>query len=326
MTGSSRLRLATSLIGAAVLSLVLAACGGDEQKTDGEQAPTVTPIEASPDNEGVKLTVGARDTTEQRILGEIFAQALEAAGYDVSTDLELASESAAVKAVEDGAIDGYPEYTTTALVSILGYAPEEIEPAAGEARADAAKDLEKKGLVAYGPSNFESSATVAMLRKTGEKLQVETLSDLKGESKKLTLAGPPGCEERYDCLGALEDAYGLQFESFTPVDPKSAFEVLDDKKTDASIVSSSAGQLFDDPEAYRLLADDKDVMPPGNVLFIASRTTLEEAGPSFAETIERVQSRLTLPIMQELNANVESDKSSPKEAAQQYLEDEGFVE
>ena len=92
-------------------------------------AATPAPIAASsrdepdpsrnPDNGKVKLTVGSKNFTEQFILGEIYAQALEAAGYDVDTELNLGSETIALKALKDGEISGYPEYTSTALTSFF---------------------------------------------------------------------------------------------------------------------------------------------------------------------------------------------------------------
>ena len=83
-------------------------------------------IEANPDNGRISLTIGSKNFTEQFILGEIYAQALEAAGYDVSTDLNLGSEQVALKALENGEISGYPEYTSTALTSFFDIAPEDV--------------------------------------------------------------------------------------------------------------------------------------------------------------------------------------------------------
>ena len=74
----------------------------------------------------MKLTVGSKNFTEQFILGEIYAQALQAAGYDVKTDLNLGSEQVALKALKAGEISGYPEYTSTALTSFFGLAPEDV--------------------------------------------------------------------------------------------------------------------------------------------------------------------------------------------------------
>ena len=64
--------------------------------------------------------MGSKNFTEEFILGEIYAQALQAAGYNVNTDLNLGSETIAFKALKDGEISGYPEYTSHALESFFG--------------------------------------------------------------------------------------------------------------------------------------------------------------------------------------------------------------
>ena len=77
-------------------------------------------IESNPDNAKVTITVGSKNFTEQKVLGEIYAQGLEAAGYKVKKELNLGDEKIALKALEGGEISAYPEYTGTALGSFFG--------------------------------------------------------------------------------------------------------------------------------------------------------------------------------------------------------------
>ena len=86
------LRTLFALLAALVLAFAVAACGDDDDDGDGGDT-TAGLIEENPDNNGVAITVGSKNFTEQIILGEIYAQALEAAGYDVSTDLNLGDET-----------------------------------------------------------------------------------------------------------------------------------------------------------------------------------------------------------------------------------------
>ncbi len=86
-------------------SLTFAACGSDDDDDSGsadtgttEQAAAA--IESNPDNAAVELTIGSKNFTEQKILGEIYAQALAAAGYTVDTQLNLGDEQTALKALE----------------------------------------------------------------------------------------------------------------------------------------------------------------------------------------------------------------------------------
>src|SRR5687768_10910863 len=92
-----------------LLALAFAAgCGGDDEGSESAQTATPTPagpqIQRDEANAEVSFTIGSKNFTEQRVLGEIFAQGLRAAGYQVSTELNLGDEHAALKAVKSGAV------------------------------------------------------------------------------------------------------------------------------------------------------------------------------------------------------------------------------
>ena len=328
MSSNARYKGLFALLAALVLALAIAACGDDDE--DSTETSTTesssTAIEENPDNNGISLTVGSKNFTEQIVLGEIYAQALEAAGYDVSTDLNLGDEFVALKALENGEISGYPEYTSTALTSFFDTAPEDV-PGDPQAALDQAQaDFEAKGLVAYPPTPFSSANAVGMLAANAEELGISSISDLE-DHQDLTLYGSPECRQRIDCLAGLEEYYGLTGlrENFTPIDIGLRYEVLDKGDADLSILFTTDAQLFTSSD-YTLLEDDKGVLPAGNVTFVASQDAADEAGPDFGETIEKVQGNLSLEVMQELNARVDIDKEKPEEAAQQYLEEFGYIE
>ena len=96
-------------ISAALIVVLLAACGN----VGGSGG-------AGDEGGGPSITVGSKDFTEQFILGELYAQALEANGFSVEKKLNLGSEQIADKALQNGQIDMYPEYTGTSLVAALG--------------------------------------------------------------------------------------------------------------------------------------------------------------------------------------------------------------
>ena len=329
MSTHPRLRALLALLAALALALAVAACGDDDDTTSAETSSDDTSanlIESNPDNESISLTVGSKNFTEQIVLGEIYAQALEAAGYDVSTDLNLGDEFVALKALESGEISGYPEYTSTALTSFFDTAPEDVPGDAQAALDQVQPDFEEKGLVAYTPTPFSSANAVGTLQTTADELGLEKISDLE-EHQDLTLYGSPECRQRIDCLAGLEEYYGLDGlrENFKPVDIGLRYEVLDKGDADLSILFTTDAQLFTSDD-YVLLEDDQGVLPAGNVTFVAGQEAADEAGPDFAETIEKVQGNLSLEVMQELNARVDIDREKPAQAAQEYLQEFGYIE
>jgi len=328
VTGNSRRRAGFALIAALVLALGVAACGGgdDDNDTGTSGGDSANLIKSNPANNGVQLTVGSKNFTEALILGEIYAKALQAAGYDVKTNLNLGSETVAYKALQDGEISGYPEYTSTLLTSIFGKEANQVPADAQEAYQQAQQELQPKGETAFQPTPFADANALGMLKTKADELGVTTISDLQGKSQDLTLYGSPECRQRVDCLVGLQDTYGLQFKSFNPVDIGLRYTVLDKGQADASIVFTSDAQLAANPDKYVLLQDDKGIFPSGNVIWVTDQSTVQKAGPDYQATIEKVQQGLTLPVMQELNARVDIDKQDPAAVADQYLKEDGYIQ
>src|SRR3954447_16291149 len=341
------------LIAALALAVGISACGGGDSSSSSsesteaesppaeETAPEETEEEpaeegeeaeggaealtSDPANAKVSLTIGSKNFPEQEILGEIYTQALAAAGYKAKSDLSLGSETVALKTLKAGQISGYPEYASTALTSFFGLEPEEVPSDATEAWEKANSEFEKEGLEAFEPTPFASANAVGLLKSTAEKYNLKTISDLEGVSDKLSLYGSPECRQRIDCLAGLEKLYGLKFKSFTPVDIGLRYTVLDKGQADLSILFTTDPQLAAEKDKYVILEDDKKVFPAGNILFVTRQAVSEKAGPDYEKTILQVQEGLTLPVVQELDARVELEKETPKAAAAAYLESAGYI-
>jgi osmoprotectant transport system substrate-binding protein len=343
----TKLMALAMLVVALALALGISACGGGSSSSSSEstEAETTAPeesetteetgeestgkaeaITANPENEKVSLTIGSKNFPEQEILGEIYTQALAAAGYKAKSDLSLGSETVALKTLKAGKISGYPEYASTALTAFFGLEPEEVPSGATAAWEKSNEEFEKEGLTAFKPTPFASANAVGLLKTTAEKYHLKTVSDLEGVSEKLSLYGSPECEERIDCLAGLEKYYGLKFKEFKPVDIELRYSVLEKGQADLSILFTTDPELASKKEEFVILEDDKHVFPSGNVIFVTSKKVAEEAGPDYQKTIENVQLGLTLEVMQELDARVELEKQSPSEAAAAYLESAGYVE
>jgi len=323
---TTRLSAVAAMVLALVLSLGVTACGSSSDTTgESTSAEGGSAIASNPANGKVTLTIGSKNFAESEITGEIYAQALEAAGYKVKTDLSLGSETIALKTLKAGQISGYPEYTSTALESLFGLEPEAVPAEAQAAYEKAKAELEKEGLTAFPPTPFSSANAVGTLKKTAEELNLKTVSDLNGKSEELSLYGSPECRERIDCLAGLEKHYGLKFASFHPVDIGLRYTVLEKGQADLSILFTTDPQLSAEKDKFVILEDDKEVFPAGNVIFVTAQSVVEEAGPDYEKTVVQVQEGLTLPVMQELNARVELEKETAKEAAAEYLKEAGYT-
>jgi osmoprotectant transport system substrate-binding protein len=317
------------LLALLVAALAVAGCGDDDDDDGGSGGGADTAeqpssqIQTNDKNSSTKLTIGSKNFTEQKVLGEIYAQALAAAGYDVSTELNLGDEKTALKALEGNEISAYPEYTGTALLSFFGYTADKLPSDETEAFNLAKDGFAKKDLTALPPTPFVSSNEVGVTKETADKLGLKKISDLEGKSQDLTLYGTPECRQRLDCKLGLEKVYGLKFKKFVPVDIALRHEVLKKGQADVSIVFTTDPQ--NKREGFVLLEDDKGMFPPYNSTLVVRNDVIDRAGPDLEKTVDIVNKGLTDEVMQELNARVDLDKETPKDVAGQYLEESGLV-
>ena len=307
--------------------LAISACGGDDDDDNGGSTAPATQasgtIQKNDKNSSVKLVVGSKNFTEQKVLGEIYAQALEAAGYSVSKQLNLGDEKTALKALKSGEISAYPEYTGTILTSFFGKKAENLPSDNQKAYEQAKFSLGTEGITALPPTPFVSSNEVAVTKATADKYGLTKISDLSKVADKLTLYGSPECRQRLDCLLGLQQVYGLKFKKFVPVDIALRHQVLTSGKADVSIVFTTDPQIKRENEV--LLEDDKGMFPPYNSTLLLKTDTVKKAGPDLTTVVEQVNKGLTDEAMQELNARVDLDKSDPAQVAQEYLTETGLI-
>src|SRR3712207_2420845 len=199
--------------------LALAACGDDDEDNTTEsggpaQTTEAAPaaIKSNPANGKVTITVGSKNFTEQKVLGEIFAAGLEAAGYKVDKELNLGDEKTAQKALKQGTIDGYPEYTGTALLSLCNVPTDQIPNDPQQAFEDTKSCFAKDGLTAFPPTPFTSSNEVGVKEEVASKYGLSKISDLAKVDQDFTLYGSPECRQRTDCLLGLRQTYKLRSE------------------------------------------------------------------------------------------------------------------
>ena len=317
-----------ALLAVLCLGFVFAACGEDEEpssssssSSDSAEAPGKE-IQKISGAESKTITVGSKNFTEQFVLGEIYSQSLEAAGFTVKKQLNLGSELIAHKSLQAGKIDAYPEYTGTALTSFFGVKTADVPKDANQAYEDTKAGFAEEDITALAPTPFENTYRLGMTKAGAAKIgNPKTISELKGKEGDLSITGFPECKQRQDCLLGVEDTYGLKFGKFVSSEQK--YQVLDSGDADVAFIFTTDGDLAGGK--YVVLDDDKKFFPPYNVTFNVRNEVLESLGAEGQKVIEAVQEPLTVKVMQELNARVDIDKQKPEEAASGYLKQAGFV-
>jgi glycine betaine/choline ABC-type transport system substrate-binding protein len=270
----------------------------------------------------VTITVGSKSTAEEVIIAEIYAQALEGAGFKVKREHRIPPglppfEQKGLR------ISGYPEHLNIALKDILKV-KRDVPGNRMTAYRIAKRGLEERGLTAFPPTSFSRSKAVGMLRKTAEERNLKTLSDLKGRAADISLAAGRFCTFLTDCLVGLTNFYGIVFGPIMAIEPNLRYKVLETGRADASILLSTEARLAGKNSRFVVLEDDKHRLPAGNVFWLTTTDLVKEAGPAYEKTIVAAQKGLTLKLMRELNAKVKLEHEPVAKVAAEYLKSIGY--
>ncbi|QYG91116.1 glycine/betaine ABC transporter substrate-binding protein [Iamia sp. SCSIO 61187] len=155
------------------------------------------------------LTVGSSNFAESNIAAQLYGQALEAAGVDVSYTPDIGARDVYYEALKSGDIDLVPEFTGTLLTFLDGEA--EASPDVEEVLEQLRPLAEEDGITILEPAEADSVNTFVVTAETAEEYGLSTVSDLAGVEDPLVLGGPPECPERPYCLVGLQETYGLSF-------------------------------------------------------------------------------------------------------------------
>jgi glycine betaine/choline ABC-type transport system substrate-binding protein len=325
---SSSYRTILAALAATCLTFGVAACGDDEGGSGGGSAtttPTDTKVIASDPANASKgtIAVGSKNFTEQFILGEIYAQTLEAQGFKVRRRLNLGSEQVAYKALKGGNIDMYPEYTGTALTSFFDVKTADVPKDADEAYAQAKAEYAKNNITALERTPFQNTYVIASTKATADKEgNPTTFSDLMAKNPNLSISGFPECRQRQDCLLGLRSVYGFKGK-FVSSDGK--FNDLDGGQSQLTLAFGTDPQLAL-TDKYVSYEDDKKFFPPYHITLGIRNETVDTIGQPAVDTLVAVQEGMTEEALRELNRRVELEKQEPKAVAAAYLKEEGFTE
>jgi glycine betaine/choline ABC-type transport system substrate-binding protein len=317
-----------AVLAAMLMALGVAACGSDDDdggssggSGGGDTASKKIQKVSGAAGKGT-ITVGSKNFPEQYILGNIYADALKAAGFKVKKSLDIGSEVLAYKSLKQGEIDAYPEYTGTALTAFFEVPVNKVPKDKQAAYDQVKQELAKQKITALSQTPFENTYRLAMAKKKHKEIGApKTTSDLKGKEGDLRIAGFPECKQRIDCLLGVEKVYGLDFGKF--IASQQQYDVLDNGSADVLFGFTTDGELT--TGKYVLLDDDKSLFPPYNVSFLIRDDALEKIGPEGQKVIEAVQKPLTEKVMGELNSRVVLDKQEPEKVAADYLREAGFT-
>ena len=323
-----QLKVLLAIIASLAVALVATACGSGDSSSSSSDSGSgdkpYTPIKKNSANASKSVTIGSKNFPEQFILGEIYAQALQAAGYKVKKDLNLGAEQVAYKALKGGQVDAYPEYTGTSLTSFFNVKTDDVPRDPQKAYQQAKADYAKQGITALPITKFENTYRIITTPKLlkSDFGGAKNLSDLKVEQTKgKKFAGYPECRQRKDCFLGLKSLY----KGFDPgfVSTQQTYDALDKGQAQLAAAFSTDGQL--NSGKYVIINDDKHLFPPYQISLGINTKKLKELGADAEKTVVYVQKGLTTKNIRNLNQRVAVNKEKPADTAAFYLKSLGYT-
>jgi osmoprotectant transport system substrate-binding protein len=295
----------------APISLALMGCGG----SGGGKAST-----SKPPNPRPPVTLGTKNFTEQYVLGQLYKQALEAKGFRVVLKNDIGASEIIDRALTNGRIDLYPEYTGVVVSEI---AKANARPRSAAETYRRAKRFEAgRGFDVLQRSPGQDVDVNAVRPAYARKFGLKTNADLRGVGT-FRYGGPAENRARFQGAVGLRKVYGLHNLRYVATPIQQRYSALLRGKVDVIAVFSTEWQLSE-RHKYKLLRDPAGLFGFQNIVPVVKRSVVQRQGPEFARTLNAVTAKLTTSALRNMNAAVDRDGANPADVAAKFLEAHGL--
>ena len=300
---TARTRLSLALAGTAVAALALAGCASSDPLEGGSGS-------AGSDDSST-VVIGSQAYYSNEIIAEIYAQALEANGFEVERNFNIGQRDTYMPAIEEGSIDLFPEYTG----NLLQY----FEPDATATTPDdvyaALQDALPEGLTVLEQSSATDQDSYNVTAAFAEENDVTSIADLAG-IEGLVLGGAPELEDRPYGPTGLKELYDVTV-TFNPTADTTVDELVAGNIHVANVYSANPRIETDD---LVTLEDPKGLFLASNVVPLVNAEIADE----ISDVINAVSAALTPEGLVALNVQSTQDERSPEDIAADWLSENGL--
>ena len=265
--------------------------------------------------------IGAKNFTEQVVLGELLAQEIEAKSeLKVERRFYLAGSYICQQALVSGRIDAYVEYTGTALTAVLKQPLD--RDAASALKTVRSLYASRYNIAAAEPLGFENTFAMVIRGDDSRRLHVTTLSEAARYTPEWRLGVGYEFEQRPDGLAGLSTTYGLKFAAAPrTMDLGLLYRALNAHQVDMIAANSTDGPI----EAFGLtaLADDKHYFPPYEAVPLVRAEALAR-WPQMGVALHALAGRITADDMRAMNEQVDGLHRDPAEVVREFRARKGL--
>jgi osmoprotectant transport system permease protein len=261
-----------------------------------------------------RIAVGAKDFTEQVILGEIIAQVIEEkTGFQVDRRFDLGG-NLAHEALLAGEIDVYVEYSGTGLLAILKDKPlKDPREVYRHVKQEYAKRFNLEWLE---PLGFNNTFAILVRGEDARQHELQSVSDVAKVATRWRAGFGQDFMSRPDGYPGFAKTYGLRFLETREMDLSLTYRALAERQVDL-IAGNSTDGLISRYQLYQL-EDDKLYFPPYDAVPVARQSTLTKY-PAVRDALKRLAGILSVEEMRKLNFAVDGEKRQPREVVRELL-------
>ncbi|MFF5624911.1 ABC transporter substrate-binding protein [Microbacterium sp. NPDC012755] len=299
----TRTAFAVGLVAAAALAL--SACSSSN--------PLDSPSDSGSSSGGDTIVVGSQDYYSNEIIAEIYAQALEDAGFTVEKKFTIGQREAYMPEVESGEINVFPEYTGSLLEYLSGgtdvTSPDDVYAALKEALP--------KGLTALDYAEASDQDTYTVLKSFAAEHDLKTIADLSNVTTPVKVGAAPEFEERPYGPAKAKEVYGVDLE-FLGTGKTTLQSLLEGQIQVADIYTADPAFQTEDIVA---LEDPKNMIIASNVVPIVS----SDVSDKVSKVLNAISAKLTADELVALNVQSTVDQKSSADIAKAWLKEQGLV-
>lgn len=271
--------------------------------------------------DGPTITVSSFNFPESTFLAEIYAQALEDAGYPVERSLNLGSRELIFPEIESGNIDLLPEYVGSSLQVGFGA---DAPTTTADGVAALTEEFAALDMVVLDAAPGEDKNVFVVTQAFADETGVETVGDL-ADAGDVVLGGPPECEDRTTCYAGVVATYGLSNLAFESIQEGSArIAALESGEIDVSLLFSTQPVIVE--KGFVALEETEGLIAPENIVPIVSQAVVDAYGDDLSNLLNDISAKITTEVLLDLNGRVELDAQDPDEVATAWLTENGFLE
>ncbi|WP_329280492.1 ABC transporter substrate-binding protein [Streptomyces sp. NBC_01451] len=298
-----------------VAALSLTACGGGD---DSDSNPLTGDSAGS--GSGKSIVVGSANFPENQLLGEIYAQALEAKGLKVTRKFDIGAREVYYDQVVKGGIGVFPEYNG----ALLSVAVDKNSTATSTEQVNAELKAKLPSTVEILDSAAaEDKDSVTVTSETAAKYNLKTLADLKPVAKDMTIGAGSEFKTRTQGGVGLKTVYGVEFGKFQPLDAgaqTTLVKLLKSNDVQAANLYTTDPAIVEDKLV--VLEDPKNLFSSQNVTPLVYKSAVDDTAKA---ALNALSAKLTTEDLLEMMKKLVNDKEDSSVVAKEWLTSKGLV-